>query len=669
VFEPGRRALKALYARSMYVAMTSRLRRTLSGSAGFTIVEVMVAAILLLVGMLGTVAMVQRADGQTAQTKSREGATALAREILEQTRGIPVSDITQANLVTRLRSLPGLAGTSASPWRLQRRGVTYTVAMSVCAIDDPRDGLGDKGAGGFCPGQSPGTADINPNDFKQVTAQVTYPVRGSTRSLTQTSLIATNGTGDAPGIRSLVAVTPAFANPEQPVVTTSATTSITFEAESTSTATRVGWSLDGGHRGDATSVGSNRWRFTLNNVHQIPDGDYDVGARAFDVNGLEGAPFEIRLRLNRGQMSAPQDVQIGPSVAFHNNAETNVVELEWVPNPERTVRGYRVFRQNGTQACPATPGGVLTATECTDVAPQYSTYTVRAVYENASGGLVEGPATTVGPVTLPPPWGPSVLNFTTTTTNTTSCAGATSQRTMTDAVLPVGAGSSLSLSGSPTYKWCTVLNSSAQGFLNAPSVLTAYASNTSNGNHTCTPLATVSIPGMGWSSTANMSPAEGTVPRNTGTPVARTWTIPSPGAFTMPANNRINVAITTDGGSGCNNSAVHFGGQTYPSGLNPPGSQGLVRPNPPGSVTAAWVAEGLRINFTASPGSPTPTYYRLYKGSRNWTSRIDRNSPGELFMYDRDGQSGQQYWVSAVWVDANGNNLSESTLVGPVTAP
>ena len=64
------------------------MRTTLSSpdQRGFTIVEVMVAMAILLVGLLGTVAMIDGANATTASTRGREGATNLARELVEASR-------------------------------------------------------------------------------------------------------------------------------------------------------------------------------------------------------------------------------------------------------------------------------------------------------------------------------------------------------------------------------------------------------------------------------------------------------------------------------------------------------------------------------------------------------------------------------------------------------
>ncbi len=54
-----------------------------------TLIEVMVATMILLVGVLGTVTMIDGANATTSKTKAREGATHLGRH-RKNDRGCPV---------------------------------------------------------------------------------------------------------------------------------------------------------------------------------------------------------------------------------------------------------------------------------------------------------------------------------------------------------------------------------------------------------------------------------------------------------------------------------------------------------------------------------------------------------------------------------------------------
>jgi prepilin-type N-terminal cleavage/methylation domain-containing protein len=117
-----------------------------SSESGFTLVEVMVAMIVLVVGLLGTVTLVNIGDIKTGNNLARESATNLAREVVERSREINYSTLVAdpGNRPPSLLALPGL-GTTGGPgtWKItDRRGVTFTVSAAVCEIDDKSDGVG-----------------------------------------------------------------------------------------------------------------------------------------------------------------------------------------------------------------------------------------------------------------------------------------------------------------------------------------------------------------------------------------------------------------------------------------------------------------------------------------------------------------------------------------------
>ena len=157
-----------------------RRRDTLGRDKGFTLVEVLIAAVITVIGVAALFGLLDTAVKATASTRAREGAANLAREILEDARSIPFAQLSPSSITGELQAMNGLANTSAGPgWQVQRRGITYTVAVKECSIDDPKDGWGVHDST-FCkdPGEAEGSEDPAPVDLKRVTVDVTWVARG-----------------------------------------------------------------------------------------------------------------------------------------------------------------------------------------------------------------------------------------------------------------------------------------------------------------------------------------------------------------------------------------------------------------------------------------------------------------------------------------------------------
>src|SRR4051794_4553142 len=128
---------------------------------GFTLVEVMVAMVILVVGLLGGLSMYSQAATTSTTTQAREQGVALERELLEAARDVPYAELTPNTIVSRVRSGAGLADadTNTAGWQIKRRNILFTVAMGVCSVDDPQDKLGAQDPATFCQsGASPASA-------------------------------------------------------------------------------------------------------------------------------------------------------------------------------------------------------------------------------------------------------------------------------------------------------------------------------------------------------------------------------------------------------------------------------------------------------------------------------------------------------------------------------
>lgn len=119
-----------------------RSRRHLPADGGFTLVEVLVAVLVLVVGVLGTVALVDAANNQTARTLGEEAGTNLARELTEVARRVPFADLGESTAAAAaLHGLvPASGPVSGAGWDVVRRGRTYAVAVDVCRIQATGDG-------------------------------------------------------------------------------------------------------------------------------------------------------------------------------------------------------------------------------------------------------------------------------------------------------------------------------------------------------------------------------------------------------------------------------------------------------------------------------------------------------------------------------------------------
>ena len=645
------------------------LARGPAKEAGFTIIEVLVAATLLLVGMLGVVTMVSGANSAVASAREREAATNLAREIAEQARSIPYSQVDAATLEPRLQAMAGLESSTTAPlWTVSRRGTTYEVDVAVCSVDDSRDGYGDHTDGGYCDATE-GVADSTPRDLKRVTIDVTWDDRGKQRTARQVAVVSPGNGRDAPLVKSLTATSPTFSDPTHPVVTAASTTQVTFTVVGSTTATRIIWSLDGVDQVPAPvpAAAPKTWTFTLP-LTGLSDGTYSIGARAVDANDVEGPPHEIPLDLLRGIPAAPTIVASGFNTVNVAGVSRDVVEIEWLANTERNVQGYRVYRPDGSLACPGDATIPDERLDCVDTAPIAGEYEVAAVFRDINGVLTDGVlarTTPPGLMTSIPP-GPRRFYFTTIAATGANC-GAGGRDMLTPAPTATGAPSVVSL-GSTTARWCSPASTETITVPASPlgaetTRVEARFRNTSGGNgHWCSVTASAAL--------NNGTPATDTVsvpPRMSSTqvPAASTFVF-SHGALSIAPGARFTVFFTGSG-VGCNNTTVLHASTQSPSffQFQHPGSTApAARPDAPTGLTITPTTEGPKLTWTAPAGGAPVEGYRIYRGGTDYTDRYDKTGDTIPEYSDPKPKPGLEYWVTAV-----GPNLVESPMAGPVTTP
>ncbi len=107
-----------------------------SAQDGFSLVEVLVAGLVLVVGILGVVALVDVANRQTARTLGEEAGTNLARELTEVAHRAPFASLSEpGTAASQIHALvPGSGPLQGGGWTVVRRGVDFTVSLDACRI-------------------------------------------------------------------------------------------------------------------------------------------------------------------------------------------------------------------------------------------------------------------------------------------------------------------------------------------------------------------------------------------------------------------------------------------------------------------------------------------------------------------------------------------------------
>lgn len=399
----------------MLVASRTILRRTaapralrarLRSQSGFTLIEALMAAVILIVGLIGLLGLLDVSVKASASTRAREGATSLGREILEDARTIPYAQIIPTSIESQLQAMNGLTNeSSASGWQIKRRGFTYTIAVKECAIDDPKDGLAKTHDSKiFCEGQqnwTEGTVDTAPENLKRITAEVSWTFQKRTSTVKQVSTLTAAGQGVGLIATKLEVTSPTCPSascggkPTEPVITEAAAKTLTFSVSIPEGTTAVDWLLEGAKQEELTpssKATSLTFSWTINEppLHPyVSDGTYQVAAQAVNSTGVIGPPISIPVRLIRGTPAAPNSKEIvgGFNTVYKSGIATEVVELQWTANAERNVIGYRVFGPAKELICPESPETLSTATSCIDfdllsTKPSERAYSVVALYRN-----------------------------------------------------------------------------------------------------------------------------------------------------------------------------------------------------------------------------------------------------------------------------------------------
>ena len=321
--------------------MARVLRRR--GESGFTLVEVMIAVLLLTIGVLGAISLVDGANRTTTVTRAREYATNLASSVLEAARAVPYTTLTKSAGATALIGQPGLpadADTLTPGWQVKRGKKLYTVAFDTCVVDDPRDGTGDDGSDYCQTATASSPADDQPADYKRVAVAVSWRDPSGVHTLRQADIVS--GSYRGPSVTDLTTAT------GSPFTFSGGPSTISFHATTTAGTNNVKWTLDGNAQGVATGSGTS-WDFTWNlgtptgsapcdpNGGGTPDGTYIVGADAYDTQGLSENGRALTMQLNRCPPLQVTGFQGGDNFLWPG------AEFQWDASGEEDVIGYYMY--------------------------------------------------------------------------------------------------------------------------------------------------------------------------------------------------------------------------------------------------------------------------------------------------------------------------------------
>ena len=677
---------------SVASAHVRRMLGRLREQAGLTIIETMVAAVILSAGVLGVFVMIEVADAINRSNRGRETATSLARELLEDAHSTAYASVGDNNWFNAtLTALDGRSSNVQSPTAhsahttVDRRGVTYSVDVDTCSVDDGRDGYGThSGAVNWCTDStSTAGADSAPEDLKRVAVTLGWSDNGKSFSIYQTATFSSAGTVVGPYISEFKITTPTGLEPTAPVITTNPTNgNVIFQATS-SGAADMKFSVDGVEQTSGSSGGNGTWNYTWN-ITNLKDGVYTIGATAIDALGTRGDPQVIQVKLARGVPSVVTNVTGGYNDVFSGGSTARVVELGWDASPEGTVTGYEVWK-GATQVCTAS-----VALECMDLNPATSgstVYTIKTLYTDASGNA--GSVSTTYSVTAPA-GGASTQQFwhaTSTGISQTLCVIPTGKQGNT--------GSSRDALGSAPAGTDTTWTNAANGNNNVGCIAPFTTATTMTASTTGMTVSgwfkntSATQCRLGWQVFKNGSLINGVagtgygggstnfiIPGNVTVPTLYTAQLGTT-AQSFVAGDQLSIIIggfaQSATGNICTSTTMYYNSSTHPVVTTLPlsggsgGSGSITKPATPTGLAGVANGDGTTtLTWTPPSGSPAAEFYRIYRDGINYTNRYDTaGDTGQSSITWTDTSTGSTTHVYRV--TAASNVFAESSQTAPLT--
>lgn len=373
----------------------ARLRQV-RGQGGFTLVEVLIAMVVILIAVLGMVVLLDRASAGSSESKVRAQGTNIVRHLLETAQGLSYTSITTtAQLQSAMQSngFPDWDPSTTTTWDLCSSavgsvksgstacsGTVFTVTANECSVDDTHDGSGPHPASSnFCADSPSGNTDSNAEDYKRMSFTVTPATAGLGPGVTETTVVGSNrasnpgGSGSGSGsssitVSSLKITSPTLVNGQiapctnnfactwkQTTTSTVTPASVTFQAITASTAQKVRFSVDGQVMATVNGPGTTfNWTWTLPAAQ--PDGTYNITAQVFDSAGSTplSDPKPLSAILNR---YLPDFNAYTVAAAGRNPLYGFKPEIETYPTTggtgrvDRDVTGFLVARFACTSGC------------------------------------------------------------------------------------------------------------------------------------------------------------------------------------------------------------------------------------------------------------------------------------------------------------------------------
>jgi prepilin-type N-terminal cleavage/methylation domain-containing protein len=399
--------------------MRARLSVRSDDEQGFTLIEMMVAILLLAIIFAAMVSVIITSLTSMQREEQRVRATQLAQEELERIRAIewdcaaidssdPDYSSTYGGNTTVVLDPVECSDTSIapdpSPTVRAVDGIDYTVTRNIYWIDDPADGTADAGT------------DSDPQDYKEFRVDIAWTFRGEAYAYANTSTRVPTIEEvplDPPPASTTFEITSLEVDPVSVGTTAGATTStITVIAETSQAASSVNLTVPSSSYGsaalsDISSGAGVRWQKTIAaGSTAFSNGDHDfvvtaVGALGSDTE-TETVTFAEAPAVTPVTIKAPLLMPAEPiCVATNKKSHVSVtvtVDIDGVSTTDQVALSW-TDRSGSAAVSPVAPtanGATFTATIPTGTTFNSSTTTLTIDARRVSDNTVARASFSVG---------------------------------------------------------------------------------------------------------------------------------------------------------------------------------------------------------------------------------------------------------------------------------